>query len=80
MIDPKRMDDKFPVNTKIIRQAINYAIDREELVSVFALWSRHPATKGFVPPYLPGNKEPYMFGYTYDPDKANELLTQGRVP
>jgi len=80
MIDPKRMDEKVPIYMKTLRQAINYAINREELVRFLRYGVGIPATKGFVPPFLPGNKDPYMDGYTYDPDRATELLAQAGFP
>jgi oligopeptide transport system substrate-binding protein len=80
MIDPKRMDAKVPVNIKAIRQAINYAIDREELVRYMRFGVGIPATNGFVPPFLPGNKDAKVEGYKYDPDKASALLAQAGFP
>jgi len=80
MIDPKRMSDKVPINMKSIRQAINYAIDREELVRYLRNGIGIPATRGFVPPFLPGNKDAADDGYKYDPDKANALLAQAGFP
>ncbi|HSY76576.1 MAG TPA: ABC transporter substrate-binding protein [Bacteroidia bacterium] len=80
MIDPKRMDAKVPTYMKAVRQAINYAINREELVRYLRHGIGIPATGGFVPPFLQGNKNFKAEGYTYDPDKAAALLTQAGFP
>ena len=39
-----------------------------------------PAANGFVPPFLPGSKNNKVKGYSYDPDKAHELLAQAGYP
>ncbi len=80
MIDPKRMDAKIPTYMKSIRQAINYAIDRQELVRYLRNGIGIPATRGFVPPFLPGNKDAADDGYSYNPDKAMTLLNQAGFP
>ncbi len=80
MIDPKRMDEKIPINLKAIRQAINYAINKEELVRYLRFGVGIPANNGFVPPFLPGNKNEKVTGYSYNTDKASELLAQAGFP
>jgi oligopeptide transport system substrate-binding protein len=78
IIDAK--DVKAPINMKAIRQAINYAIDREELVRYMRFGVGIPAINGFVPPFLPGNKDSKVEGYKYDPDKASALLAKAGFP
>lgn len=80
MIDPKKLDPKIPVNVKAIRQAINYAINKEELVRYLRFGVGIPGNAGFVPPFLPGNKKDSVIGYAYDPDKALALLAQAGYP
>lgn len=56
-----------------IRQAINYAFDRNELIHYLRNGLGHPAINGFTPPGLPsydGNIE----GYSYNPEYARKLL------
>jgi oligopeptide transport system substrate-binding protein len=80
MIDSTRLHDKVPTTMKAIRQAINYIINRDELVKYLRYNVGIPATNGFVPPFLPGNKKSKVEGYTYNPDKANALLAQAGFP
>src|SRR5512135_2704930 len=59
---------------KRVRQAIAYAIDKSEIVDVVLFGLGSPATGPYVPntwPYNPNVKE-----YTYDPDKARQLLKE----
>lgn len=66
--------DVGPFAIKEMRQAANYAIDREALVA------EHPATeptpaKGILPPGILGYN-PNLIGYTYDPDRARWLINK----
>jgi peptide/nickel transport system substrate-binding protein len=67
-----------PFNKKLVRQAANYAIDREAIVQkMMAGLGRvvptvvHPAAFGF---------DPAVTAYPYDPKKAKELLAQAGYP
>lgn len=62
-----------------VRQALAYAIDRETLCNArgFGLWQ--PATQLPQKIYKAYIDEP-GFGYTYDPVKAKELLTEAGYP
>ncbi|MGZ3894446.1 MAG: ABC transporter substrate-binding protein [Bacteroidia bacterium] len=80
------IDDNFPVirnsPTKIraVRRAINYAIDREKLIKHFRNNLGIPATAGFIPAGLPSYNEQVVKGFTYNPDKARELLLEAGFP
>ncbi|MFS0750850.1 ABC transporter substrate-binding protein [Oceanobacillus sp. 1P07AA] len=65
---------KEPVDQKEVRQAINYAIDKQAIAD--ALYAGYATTaKNPLPPsYLGYNDE--VTGYAYDPDKARELLEE----
>jgi len=81
MVDPTRLREKNIVTTSaLIRKAINYAINREELVRYLRNNVGIPAVNGFVPPFLPSNKNEKTTGYKYDPDKANALLSEAGYP
>lgn len=64
---------------KRIRQAFNYAIDREKLVTYTLQGEGDPAIFGFVPPY---GKYPSQTvkGFTYDVAKARQLMTDAGYP
>jgi peptide/nickel transport system substrate-binding protein len=66
--------DRPPFNNKALRQAIAYGVDREEFVKVM-LGGRGSVAKGPTPSivwwYNPGVK-----GFTYDPNRAKQLLAE----
>lgn len=59
---------------KRVRQAIAYAIDKNEIVDVILFGLGSPATGPYVPNTWPYN--PYVKEYKYDPDKAKQLLKE----
>ncbi len=65
-------------NNKALRQAINYAINREAISELVAYGRLVPA-KGVLPPGMPGYN-PNLKGYKYDPKKAKELLKKAGYP
>jgi ABC-type transport system substrate-binding protein len=70
--------DIGPFAQKEVRQAANFAVDKESLVS------EHPATEpkpalGIFPPGILGFN-PLQRGYQYDPDRAKWLLTKAGYP
>ena len=69
-----------PTKYPLVRQAINYAIDRKRISTYFKNGMGIPATSGFIPQGMPGYDSSGHFGYTYDPQKAMELLKQAGFP
>lgn len=69
-----------PVQNKKIRQAINYAIDRQKIITYFRNGIGVPATKGFIPVGMPGTEHSIMNGYNYNPQKALALLSEAGFP
>ena len=63
-----------PFLKKEVRQAINYAIDRNKMVKFLRKGLGTPATQGFVPPGLPSSGSTKVKGYDYNIEKAKELL------
>jgi peptide/nickel transport system substrate-binding protein len=63
-----------PFNDKRVRQAINYAIDKQELIDGVLLGLGEPIAS----PYKPGTRwvNPQLKPYPYDPEKAKQLLAE----
>ncbi|QIL75588.1 ABC transporter substrate-binding protein [Hymenobacter sp. HDW8] len=59
---------------KRVRQALNYALNKPELIAYFLNNVGRPGNSGFVPASLPSFSEKLVPGYTYQPEKARELL------
>lgn len=63
-----------PFDDKRVRQAINYAIDKQELIDGVLLGLGEPVAS----PYKPGTRwtNPDLRPYSYDPEKAKALLRE----
>lgn len=78
LILDSRSDDT-PVYNKLVRQAINYAIDKEALLDVLfegrgVIVDGQQATKEFF------GYHPDLEAYPYDPERARELLAEAGHP
>ncbi len=71
---------KSPLKYLKVRQAINYAIDRKKLIKYLRNSIGTPATAGFVPLGMPGFNEVNVIGYTYNLQKAKQLLADAGYP
>jgi oligopeptide transport system substrate-binding protein len=81
LIDEKiEMVKNSPVRLKAIRQAMNYAFDREKMIKFLRKNVGVPATAGFIPVGLKSFDDKVVKGYTYDPDKVRDLLKQAGYP
>ncbi len=69
-----------PLKHKLIRQAINYAFDRKQMITYLRQNLGTPATAGFVPKGLPSFNADVVKGYDYNPEKASELLETAGYP
>jgi peptide/nickel transport system substrate-binding protein/oligopeptide transport system substrate-binding protein len=67
-----------PLNNRLIRQALNHAIDKEALVREI-LQGRFVAGKSFLPPGTYGYN-PEFRPYPYDPQRALALLAKAGFP
>ena len=66
---------------KRIRQAFNYAIDRERLIEfVMKGQAAGVGSHGLVPPSMPGYPIDKVKGYSFDPEKARALLAEAGYP
>nr|MBC8264512.1 peptide ABC transporter substrate-binding protein [Anaerolineales bacterium] len=70
--------NKEPFDKLEVRQALNYAINREAIVKAFYPPTAEVATQ-FIPPGIFGHSDG-ITGYPYDPDKAKELLAEAGLP
>jgi oligopeptide transport system substrate-binding protein len=62
-----------------VRQAFNYAIDREKICKYVLKGEGIPATGGIVPPSMP-DYGTSVKGYTYDVAKAKQLMAEAGYP
>lgn len=69
-----------PTRNKAVRQAMNYAINRKQLMMYMRNSIGIPAEAGFVPGGLPSRNTELVKGYTYDPAKAKQLLQEAGYP
>jgi oligopeptide transport system substrate-binding protein len=67
-----------PLDDRRVRQALNYAIDRDAIVEEIFL-SRFLPARGILPPGTLGYN-PQLRGYPHDPARARELLAQAGYP
>ncbi len=65
-----------PIKYKKVRQAINYAINKERLVKYLRNSIGVPGTAGFIPAGMPGFDAKAVKGYDYKPEKAKQLLKE----
>lgn len=66
-----------PTRFRLVRQAMNYAVDRRRIRTYFRNGIGAPATAGFIPIGLPGHG---ATGYDYNPKKAAALLREAGFP
>ena len=66
---------------KRVRQALNYAIDRDRIVEeVLKGEAFGPGKNGITPPSFKGYNVSKITGYDYDPEKAQQLLADAGYP
>jgi oligopeptide transport system substrate-binding protein len=65
-----------PFDDPKVRQAFNYAIDKDKFVEV--VWKKMQLkAEGILPPGMPGYNED-LRGYPYDPEKARQLIAESK--
>ena len=67
---------KPPFDDQKVRQAFNYAVDKDKYVEV--VWKKMQLkADGILPPGMPGYNDDLQ-GYPYDPDKARQLIAESK--
>ncbi|HVM63680.1 MAG TPA: ABC transporter substrate-binding protein, partial [Acidimicrobiales bacterium] len=72
--------DTPPVNNQVVRQAINYAIDRNEINNVILGGTGIVTDEVYAPNQTVAYNPTVANEYTYDPAKAKQLLAQAGYP
>ena len=65
-----------PLDDLKVRQALNLAIDRQEIATI-VLGDQVVPAKGILPPGFPGY-DPSLTGYDFDPERARQLLAESK--
>ncbi|MDB5031562.1 ABC transporter substrate-binding protein [Mucilaginibacter sp.] len=69
-----------PLRILKIRQAINYAIDKQKLIKYLRNSLGTPGYQGFIPAGMPGFSAADVKGYNYNPAKSRRLLAEAGYP
>lgn len=73
--------NKPPFNHPKVRQAFNYAIDRDRIIDkVLQGQAYGPGTYGITPPTFESYKVSEIIGYNFNPEKARKLLMEAGYP
>ena len=81
LVDPdQEVSRNSPVMIREVRQAINLGFDRQKMMRYLRNNIGRPAGAGFVPEGLPSFDQEAVRGYTYNPDRARELLAKAGYP
>jgi len=69
-----------PLKIKAVRQAMNYAIDKKQLMMYLRNSIGMPANAGFAPAGLPSRNTEFVKGYDYNPQLALKRLSDAGFP
>jgi oligopeptide transport system substrate-binding protein len=72
--------NESPLKHKAVRQAINYGFDRGRMMRYLRNNIGMAGTAGFVPAGMPWFDQKLIGGYSYNPDKAMQLLAKAGFP
>ncbi|MBT6515695.1 MAG: ABC transporter substrate-binding protein, partial [Crocinitomicaceae bacterium] len=70
----KKVAKNSPLSNRLVRQAVNYALDRDELVTYMRKNIGKGASRGFLPRGMPGFDQLTVARNEFDPEKSRELL------
>jgi oligopeptide transport system substrate-binding protein len=71
---------RSPLRLVKIRQAINYAIDKQKMIKYLRNNMGTPGTAGFIPMGMPGFNANEVKGYSYNPERSRQLLKEAGYP
>lgn len=71
------MKDGFFADKPLVRQALAYAVNRDEMWNTVMEGARVPGNAGVLSPDMPASD---VAGYPYDPEKAKQLLSDAGYP
>lgn len=80
LVDNTKSPKDNPLLNKKIRQAINYGFDREKMIKYLRNNIGLAGQGGIIPKGLAGFDANNSSGYSYNPQKAKELLAQAGYP
>jgi oligopeptide transport system substrate-binding protein len=73
--------NKVPFNKQKVRQAFNYAVDRDKIIDKILRGQAYgPGSYGITPPTFDAYKVTDIEGYNYDIEKAKKLLMEAGYP
>lgn len=73
--------NKAPFNNQKVRQAFNYAVDRDKIIDKILRGQAYgPGSYGITPPTFDAYKVTDIDGYNYDIEKAKKLLMEAGYP
>jgi len=73
-------NETSPLSKKKVRQALNYGFDRQKMMQNLRNNVGKAADSGFTPRGLPSFDAEKVKGYSYNPDKARDLLKEAGFP
>jgi len=71
---------QHPLRQRPVRQALNYAFDRQRMMRFLRSNIGSAATQGFIPRGLPSFADKAAYGYSYQPERAAQLLREAGYP
>lgn len=80
LMDSSLSKKNNPLQIKEVRQAMNLSFDRKKMMKYLRNNIGLPGIYGFVPPGLPSFDSARVKGYSYQPEKARELLEKAGYP
>lgn len=80
LVDPdKKIVQNSLLQNRLVRQAINFSINRKEIIRYLRNGIGIPATRGFAPVGFPVSASDIAQGFDYDPKKAKALMEEARL-